>query len=90
MLVEQADARIAIVTAVGPRHLTNAARLNRVMRLPIRIARCPVWADLKNLPRLLHRVAQLDRLLDRVCHRLLDVHVLAGVHRVDGNQHLCN
>ena len=41
--------------------------------------------DLQHLAESVHGVAQLDRLLDGVRHRLLDVHVLARGHGVDGD-----
>src|SRR5207245_8037236 len=81
--VEQTSAGVAVVAAVGPGDLADAAGLDRGVGLPEAVVAGALRADLQDLLRAPDAVAQLDGLLDGVRHRLLDIDVLARLQGVD-------
>ena len=85
VLIEEADARIAIVAGVRPGHLADAPGFDRFVSGPIRVVGGPVGADLQNLPGPLDGVAQLQCLLDCVGHRFFAIHMFARFHSVHRN-----
>ena len=85
MYVEEARARVAVVAGVRPGDLADAPGLDRFVCLPVAVTAGAVGADLQDLLVTPHGIAQLQGLLDRVRHRLLDVNMLAGCHGVDRN-----
>ena len=85
MDVEQADALVAVVAALRPGHLADAAVADRPLGLPIAVVGGGVGADLQHFLVTADLVAQLDRLLDRVRHRLFAVDMLARFERIAGD-----
>src|SRR5205814_7887910 len=85
MLVEEADAGVAIVAGVGPGDFADATVSNGSVGFPIGIVGGAVRADLENLFVTFDSVADADGLLHGVGHRLFAIDVLAGFHGMNGN-----
>src|SRR6185295_18191606 len=73
VLVEQADAGVAIVTAMDPRWFADAPSHDGLTRFPIRVAGSSIRSDLKSLLVSLDSIPDLKRLFDRVGHRFLAI-----------------
>ena len=75
--VEKTNASVAIIAGVRPGHLADLAGFNGFMRDPVRIVGRAIGPHLKHFSGALHGIAQLNRLLDGVCHRLFAIDVFA-------------
>jgi hypothetical protein len=82
-VVPRAGRRVAVHPPVDERHLPQFPRVDDVDRLRVRVDAGPLAADLHDAVLLARRLDDGLALLPPVCHRLLDEHVLAGVHRIE-------
>ncbi len=78
-------AGIAVVAALRPGDLADAAALDDLAGLPELVLGGEVGADLEDLPVLPDGVPHLDGLLHREGHGLFAVDMLSGVHGGDGD-----
>src|SRR5439155_16555042 len=83
VLVEEADASVAVIAGMDPGRLTNAPFGDGFARFPIGVTRGRVRSDLEDLVVALYCISYLQSLLHRMRHRLLAIDVFSGLHRIN-------